>query len=167
MAISTAGSKSAMRGNNSFLIMRIAHTSFSSVLLSKSQLADNCSGPLSLSVIDWEISHVGSLASDIAQMFAGLYLLDNSQSTTAGCAMIAAFSAGYGALTDEVAFRVASEFGARLLSVPSHEPGDSSDSQAREVLELGRDMVVHVECKDKAWFRGGILDGIFTFDVTR
>jgi hypothetical protein len=137
-----------------------------SVLLSKSQLADN-SGPLSLCVIDWEISHVGSLASDIAQMFAGLYLLDRLQSISAGCAIIAAFSAGYGALADEVTFRVASEFGVRLLAVPSHEPGDSSDSQAREILELGRDMVVHAEGRDKAWFRGGILDGIFTFDVTR
>jgi hypothetical protein len=166
--ILTAESKYATRGDNSLLVMRIAHTSFSSVLLSKSQLADSCS-PLSLCVIDWEISHVGSLASDTAQMFAGLYLLDHSQSTTAGCAMIAAFSAGYGALTDEVAFRVASEFGVRLLSVsvPSHEPGDSSDSQVREILELGRDMVVHAEDRDKAWFRGGVLDGIFTFDVTR
>jgi hypothetical protein len=97
-------------------------------------------------------------------MFAGLYLLDHSQATTAGCAMIAAFAAEYGALTDEVAFRVTSEFGARLLSVPSHEPGDSSDSQAREILELGRDMVVHAEGRDKAWFRGGILDAIFTFE---
>jgi hypothetical protein len=97
-------------------------------------------------------------------MFADLYLLDQIQSITAGCAMITAFSAGYGALTDEVAFRLTSEFGAHLLSVPTHEPGEISNSQAREILKLGRDMVVHAEGKDKAWFRGGILDGIYTFE---
>ncbi|KAJ5203149.1 hypothetical protein N7449_005228 [Penicillium cf. viridicatum] len=104
----------------------------------------------------WELSQVGSAASNIGQMFAGLYSLAHFQSITAGSAMIASFSAGYGALTDELAFRVISEFGTYLLSWPCRELGDVGDSQVKEILNLGRNMIIHAERQDKAWFRGGV-----------
>ncbi|KAL5685070.1 hypothetical protein EMGR_004656 [Emarellia grisea] len=136
------------------------------VLLSNGPLsAEFC--PLDLRVIDWELSQLGSIAVDLGQMFAELYALSHFHSVTAASAMISSFMAGYGSLRDELAFRVALEFGMHLSLWPCREPANNGDQLVKRCVCLGKDMIVHAEEKDKLWFRSGILDSIFDFEEPR
>ncbi|GKZ33665.1 hypothetical protein AbraIFM66950_003694 [Aspergillus brasiliensis] len=116
---------------------------------------------LSLSIIDWEVSQLGSVAIDLGQMLAELYLLTHFQSVTVASGMILPFMVGYGSLKDEMAFRVALEFGMHLVLWPCRGSSIRDDLLVENCVCLGKDMIVHAEEKDKLWFRGGVLDSIF------
>ncbi|PYH77204.1 hypothetical protein BO82DRAFT_345428 [Aspergillus uvarum CBS 121591] len=118
---------------------------------------------LSLSIIDWETSQLGSVAIDLGQMFAELYVLAHFQFVTVASRMISPFMVGYGPLNDELAFRVALEFGIHLVLWPCREPCIRDDPLVTRCVGLGKDMIVHAEEKDKLWFRDGVLDSIFEF----
>ncbi|KAL3260599.1 hypothetical protein ABHI18_004441 [Aspergillus niger] len=118
---------------------------------------------LSLSIIDWEVSHLGSVAIDLGQMLAELYVLTHFHSVTVASGMITQFIIGYGQLKDELAFRVALEFGVNLVLWPCREPSIRDEPLTERCVHLGKDMIVHAEEKDKLWFRDGVLDSIFIF----
>lgn len=118
--------------------------------------------PVTLYIIDWELSHIGSIVSDIGQMLSGMYLLTHFHSVRYGAAMISSFMQGYGPVTDEQAFRIALDFGTHLVLWPCRQPG--SDEQLIETcVGMGKEIIVHAEGRHKLWFRGGVLDGIFGF----
>ncbi|KAI2865659.1 hypothetical protein CBS12448_1956 [Aspergillus niger] len=118
---------------------------------------------LSLSIIDWEVSHLGSVAIDLGQILAELYVLTHFRSVTVASGMITQFMVGYGKLKDELAFRVALEFGVNLVLWPCREPNIRDEPLIERCVRLGKDMIVHAEEKDKPWFRDGVLDSIFIF----
>lgn len=92
--------------------------------------------------------------------------------------MIGAFIKAYGSLLDgeeeeeeeEVAWRVALVFGVHLMVWPWRVPGwvdgeGEEDRVAGELMErcvrMGRDCCVSAYGRDREFFRGGVLSGLF------
>jgi hypothetical protein len=137
-------------------------TTSNSILLHDGPIpAEDSGSTLQLLVIDFELSHVSSLAFDLGQAFAELYLLSHFRNISAGKDMISAFMAGYGKLDDDMALRVALHFGVHLIVCPCRVPGWGEAEIMEKCVEFGRDCCTHAWAGDKEWFRGGVLDKVF------
>ncbi|KAJ5617722.1 kinase-like domain-containing protein [Penicillium hordei] len=119
--------------------------------------------PISLCVIDWELSRIGSIASDVGQMLSGIYLLTVFNSFQAGPKMISSFMHGYGPVTDELAFRIALDVGTQLVLWPCQQADNYDDHLIEMCVDMGHKIILHAEKQAKPWFRGGVFDSIFCF----
>lgn len=64
-------------------------------------------------------------------------------------------------LSEEMAFRTAIHVGVHLVIWGSTVPGWGSEQQIKEVVKVGRDLIVHGWNKNRAWFEGGALECLF------
>ncbi|KAH7159709.1 kinase-like domain-containing protein [Dactylonectria estremocensis] len=119
---------------------------------------------LDLCIIDWELAQLSTPAYDLGQLFAELFFLTHFKSVLAGTALISSFMKGYGPLSEEMAFGIAADFGAHLVLWPHRNSGVSEVEVAEACVRIGRDAIVHAEERDKLWFNGGVLHGIFSSD---
>jgi len=71
--------------------------------------------PLKIYIIDWELSHLSSIAFDLGQMFAELFELKHFKDINAGVWLIESFMDGYGPVDVELAFRTAVHVGTHLI----------------------------------------------------
>ncbi|KAJ5960800.1 uncharacterized protein N7479_007950 [Penicillium vulpinum] len=116
---------------------------------------------LTMFIVDWELSHIGSRALDLGQMIAELYETKLFKNADGGVWIIRGFLEGYGTLNDEMAFRTAIHVGVHLICWGSRVPGWGTEKQVEEVVKVGRDLIVHAWSKDKAWFAEGALGCLF------
>ncbi|KAH8801684.1 kinase-like domain-containing protein [Xylogone sp. PMI_703] len=117
--------------------------------------------PLEIYVIDWELSHVSSLAFDLGQMFAEIYELKHFKDIDAGVWLIESFMEGYGKIDDDLAFKTAIHVGTHLICFGSRVAGWGSKEQVEAVVETGRDFIVRARNKDKYWFSNTALRSLF------
>ncbi|KAH8789101.1 kinase-like domain-containing protein [Hyaloscypha sp. PMI_1271] len=117
--------------------------------------------PIKLFVIDWELSHISSLAFDLGQMFAELFELKHFKDIDAGVWLIEAFMQGYGNIDDDFAFRTAIHVGVHLICWGSRVQGWGTKEQVEKVVEVGRDFVVKGWEKDRAFFESTALKCVF------
>jgi hypothetical protein len=96
-------------------------------------------------------------------MLSGIYILTLFHSVRSGAAIISSFTHGYGKVSDEQAFRIAVDFGTYLVLWPSRQPENSDDQLIEKCVVTGKDIIVHAEGRNKLWFRGGVLHGLFDF----
>ncbi|KAI1757474.1 kinase-like domain-containing protein [Xylaria castorea] len=112
-------------------------------------------------VIDWEMSQIGVPNLDLGQMIAELYELKLYKNITAGLWMAQGFVEGYGAVSDDFAFRTAIQIGTHLVSFGTSVRGWGTPEQVETVACTGRDIIVHAWQKDLEWFRRGDLACLF------
>ncbi|RDW88691.1 hypothetical protein BP6252_00723 [Coleophoma cylindrospora] len=132
------------------------------VILPNAPFPASPESPLKMFIIDWELSHIGSIAFDLGQMFAELFELKHFKSIDAGTELIAAFMQGYGRLPRDLAFRTAVHFGTHLICWGSSVQGWGTKEQVEKVVEIGRDFVTRAWAGDREWFVGSPLDCLFT-----
>jgi hypothetical protein len=131
-----------------------------SVLLPDILLSD-VETPIKLFVIDWELSHISSLAFDLGQMFAELFELKHFKDIDAGLWLIEAFMDGYGEVDEDFAFRTTMHVGVHLICWGSRVQGWGTKEQVEKLVEVGRDFVVKGWEKDGRFFKGTALKCLF------
>jgi len=131
-----------------------------SVLLKNAPL-QGADEPLTIFVIDWELSHLSDLAFDLGQMFAELFELKHFKDINAGVWLIEAFMKGYGKLGEDMAFRTAIHVGVHLICWGSSVQGWGTEEQVKKVVEMGRGFVLKGWEKDQEYFDGTPLDCLF------
>jgi hypothetical protein len=112
-------------------------------------------------VVDWEVSHLNSIAYDLGQMFAELFEVKHYRDIDAGPWLIGAFKRGYGGLEVDEAFRAAVHMGVHLIGYGSSVPGWGSEAQIQDIVKVGRDCVVHGWRKNAAFFSDTPLGCLF------
>lgn len=112
-------------------------------------------------VVDWEMCQIGAQALDLGQMIAELYETKLFKNVNCGVWVIEGLLEGYGPLSEEMAFRTAIHVGVHLVVWGSTVAGWGSEQQIKEVVEVGRDFIVHGWNKNRAWFEGGALECLF------
>lgn len=132
-----------------------------SVLLPNAAFPQIETEPLKLFIIDWELSHIGSIAFDLGQMFAELFELKYFKDIDAGTWLIKAFMQGYGPISQDLAFMTTVHFGAHLICWGSSVQGWGTKEQVEKVVEIGRDHVTKGWTRERQWFVGGPLDCLF------
>lgn len=136
------------------------YISFYSILLPDAPIVSE-DAPLELYVIDWELSHVSSIAFDLGQMFAEIFELKHFKDLDAGIWLIEAFMAGYGKLDEELALKTAIHTGTHLICWGSRVSGWGNKEQVEAVVEIGRDFIIKGWNKDRQWFQSSPLKSLF------
>lgn len=75
--------------------------------------------------------------------------------------MLEGFSAGYGNVDDEFAFRTAMHIGTHLVCFGSRVPGWGSAGQVEQVVRRGKELIVRAWHNDRDWFEAGDLACLF------
>ncbi|KAI1384638.1 kinase-like domain-containing protein [Hypoxylon trugodes] len=112
-------------------------------------------------VIDWEMAQIGKRNLDVGQMIGELYQLKLYKDISAGLWMVQGFVDGYGAVSEEFAFRTAIQFGAHLVSFGTVVSGWGTPTQVENCARVGRDIIVYAWKKDRRWFEENDLGCLF------
>ncbi|RDL39456.1 uncharacterized protein BP5553_03796 [Venustampulla echinocandica] len=115
------------------------------------------STPLNVLVVDWELSHLSTVAFDLGQMFAELFELKHFKGIDAGIWLIESFMQGYGPVEEDLAFNTAIHVGTHLICWGSTVQGWGTKEQIEGVVEIGRGFVVKGWEKDASFFKGTAL----------
>ncbi|KAI0881882.1 kinase-like domain-containing protein [Annulohypoxylon maeteangense] len=145
--------------------LQVIHGDFWSgnILLPKGPIQEGDDVPMF--VVDWEMAQLGKLNLDLGQMIAELYELKLYKGIAAGLWMVQGFVNGYGAVSEDFAFRTAIQAGAHLVNFGTSVQGWGTQEQVENCARIGRDIVVHAWKKDRRWFEEGDLACLF--DITR
>jgi hypothetical protein len=122
-------------------------------------------GGINLFIIDWELAQFGRKEYDLGQMIGDLYERKHFNGTENALWIIQGFVAGYGVLSDDMAFRVAIHAGVHIIgwyirrnpSAPFKEPPE----QIREAIRVGTDFIVKGWEKNRKWFEASELRCLF------
>lgn len=120
-----------------------------------------------LHIVDWEFAQFGHRAYDVGQMIADLYERKHFLDVEGALWGIDAFIDGYGAVSEDMAFRIAIHAGVHLVTWMKRGPplhmraAWATLERARAVVELGMNFVLKGWERDRGWFRGSILAGLF------
>jgi len=95
-------------------------------------------------------------------MFAELYQLKHFKDNEAGIWLIESFIQGYGKLDDELAFKVLIHVGVHFISFwKSRVLWWGTEEQCRELVVVGRDLIVGAWEKKREAFRGSVWEKLF------
>ncbi|KAH7342671.1 kinase-like domain-containing protein [Rhexocercosporidium sp. MPI-PUGE-AT-0058] len=130
------------------------------VLLPNGPIPDS-TDPMTVFIIDWELSQVSSPAFDLGQMFAELFELKHFKNIDAGIWLIEAFMQGYGNIDEKMAFKTAIHVGTHLLCFGSVVQGWGTDEQVEDVVRVGGEWIVKGWEGDRKFFEGGPLGSLF------
>jgi len=122
--------------------------------------------PLFVTIIDWELAQVSSPVYDLGQFFAELYLLYHFKARLEALTIIDAFLASYGPLPGDLAFRTAVHFGVHLVVWPPVTPGWGDGEQLKDCVRVGAGYIHAGLQRDRRFFAGGPLKGLFTSATT-
>ncbi|KAL4999276.1 kinase-like domain-containing protein [Aspergillus recurvatus] len=136
------------------------------VLIPKTPLEDQAASPTTptpLFITDWELAQRGTRALDLGQMIAELYMLKHYKDIDAGLWIIEGFAEGYGYdhTTQEMAFRTLIHVGVHFIFWGSKILGWGSQEQVRNLIELGRELVVRAWERDRTWVDGKSWEILF------
>lgn len=120
---------------------------------------------IDLFVVDWELAQFGRKEYDLGQMIGDLYERKHFFNADSALCIIQGFAAGYGALSDDEAFRIAIHVGQHLIcwyirrdpTDPFAEPLE----QIQDAIQIGTDFIVKGWQKDREWFEGSELACLF------
>ena len=112
-------------------------------------------------VVDWEVCQFNLPSFDVGQMIAELYELSLFKGIDEGKWLIEGFTAGYGRMNEDFAFRAALGIGTHLIAWGPKAPGWGSEEQVKQVVGVGKDIVLNAWRHDRAWFESGDLACLF------
>lgn len=119
--------------------------------------------PPQLGIIDWEFAQFGHRSYDLGQIVGDLYEKAVFLKSDTKCVM-EAIIAGYGELSDDMAFRTAIYVGVHLIGWYHRRPR-TAPPVAREVviagLTIGRDFICKGWEKDRKFFESTALASLF------
>ncbi|XDG01157.1 hypothetical protein ABKA04_000772 [Annulohypoxylon sp. FPYF3050] len=129
--------------------LQVVHGDFWSgnILLPKTPIEEGVDVPMF--VIDWEMAQLGKLNLDLGQMIAELYKLKLYKDITAGLWIIQGFVNGYGAVSEDFAFRTAIQVGAHLISFGTLVQGWGTQEQVENCAHVGKEVIVHASLSDQ------------------
>lgn len=118
-----------------------------------------------LFIIDWEFSQFGRKEYDLGQIIGDLYERKHFMGAESALWIIQGFTAGYGVLSDEKAFRIAIHAGVHLICwyirrnpmAPFTEPPE----QIENAIRIGADFIEKGWKRDRAWFKKSELACLF------
>lgn len=113
-------------------------------------------------VVDWESCQLGLRQLDLGQMIAELYELSLFKGIAEGTWLIEGLAAGYGRIDDEFAFRTILHVGTHIVCWGSRVPGWGTDAQVRQVVGVGKELILRAWKRDRAWFEGSDLACLFS-----
>ncbi|KAF2671864.1 hypothetical protein BT63DRAFT_422377 [Microthyrium microscopicum] len=119
---------------------------------------------LSLHVIDWELSHVGSIVYDLGQLIGTLVELSHSRGIKPAEWIVDSFLEGYGRIEEEVAFQIAIHVGAHLICWIKRGPPTRPPEvmkRGESLLGIGRDFILNGWANDRQFFEGTVLACLF------
>ncbi|OTA81773.1 hypothetical protein M434DRAFT_401239 [Hypoxylon sp. CO27-5] len=142
--------------------LQVIHGDFWSgnILLPKDTIEEGAEVPMF--VIDWETSQIGKPNLDLGQMIAELYELKLYKDILGGLWMVQGFVDGYGAVSEDFAFRTAIQVGAHLISFGTAVPGWGTPEQVENCARTGKEIIVHAWKRDRDWFEQGDLACLFS-----
>lgn len=118
-----------------------------------------------LAIIDWESCQFGPRAFDIGGIVGDMCERNHFKGVQAALSAMEGFIAGYGAVSEALAFRVAMHAGVFLITWYNRRAPDSPLPAplevARAAMALGVQFIVRGWEKDKAWFKKSILASLF------
>jgi len=111
-----------------------------------------------LFIIDWEFAQFGHRSCDLGQIVGDLYERKTYGNLDTAISTMEGVIDGYGALSDEMAFRTAIYVGVHLISWYNRRPLPGVIVAG---LTGGRDFMVKGWEKDRAFFQGSALGSLF------
>ncbi|KAL2075203.1 hypothetical protein VTL71DRAFT_145 [Oculimacula yallundae] len=116
-------------------------------------------------IIDWEFAQFGHRSCDIGQLLGDLYERKLYRNLDIAMSVMKGVIVGYGAMSDEMAFRTSIYLGSHLISWyhrrPQKGPNVSSPEVTLAGLKLGRDFMVKGQERDRAFFDDSVLASLF------
>ncbi|KAL7626920.1 hypothetical protein AAE478_003694 [Parahypoxylon ruwenzoriense] len=142
--------------------LQVVHGDFWSgnILLPNTPIQEGVDVPMF--VIDWEMAQLGVHSVDLGQMIAELYELKLYKSIFGGLWMAQGLVDGYGAVSEDSAFRTAIQIGAHLICFGTSVPGWGTQEQIENCARVGKDIIIHAWEKDRPWFEQGDLACLFS-----
>ncbi|EHK99892.1 hypothetical protein M7I_4217 [Glarea lozoyensis 74030] len=125
------------------------------IVLPNTPFQDTPSTPTPIYIVDWELTCLSLPFFDVGQMCAELYELKLFKNIDAGLTLISSFISGYGPVSRGFAFDVVIFVGNHLLCWGTRVAGWGTPEQIREVVVVGREMVVKGWEKDERFFGEG------------
>jgi hypothetical protein len=117
-------------------------------------------------VIDWEFAQFGHRCYDLGQIVGDGCERKVYNNVHTGIPVMEGVIAGYGPLSDEMAFRTAIHVGVHLIGYynrrPKQGPWAASPEAIVAGLTVGRDFIVKGWEKDRKFFEGSLLASLFT-----
>lgn len=118
-------------------------------------------------VVDFELSQLGDPSQDLGQCFAELYLLYHFRNLKSAWQIICSLAEGYvtgrsGGKNDDLGFAVAMHMGIHLIVLSWRVGGwDKGREKMTACVRFGNDCLVKGWRRERQWFKGGCLDGLF------
>jgi hypothetical protein len=120
---------------------------------------------MNLYIIDWELAQFGKSEYDVGQMIGDLYERKHFLDVDSALWVIQGFVAGYGPLSDAMAFRVAIHAGVHLICWYIRRnptaPFLEDPALIKGAIRTGTDFIVKAWEKDHAWFESSPLACLF------
>ncbi|KAF5616030.1 cytoplasmic trna 2-thiolation 2 [Fusarium tjaetaba] len=110
------------------------------ILLPDTPLAKGTHTPIR--IVDWEMVQIGVRPLDLGQAIAELWQLRLYKDIAAGEWLIQAFADGYGAVSDDFAYRTVIHVGVHLICLGSQTPGWGDAEQQKDVVRTGKEIIV-------------------------
>lgn len=119
-----------------------------------------------IAIIDWESCQFGPRAFDIGGMLGDMCERHHFKGVRAALSAMGGFIAGYGPISDALAFRIAMHAGVFLITWYNRRaPGSPLPAPlevVRAAMALGVQFIIRGWEKDKAWFKESIFASLFT-----
>ncbi|EXK94831.1 hypothetical protein FOQG_03644 [Fusarium oxysporum f. sp. raphani 54005] len=112
-------------------------------------------------IVDWEMVQIGVRPLDLGQVIAELWQLKLYKDIAAGEWLIRAFADAYGAVSDDFAYRTVIHVGVHLICFGSQTPGWGDAEQQKDVVRIGKEIIVRAWSRDRGYFVGHVLDSLF------
>ncbi|KAF5972769.1 cytoplasmic trna 2-thiolation protein 2 [Fusarium bulbicola] len=110
------------------------------ILLPDTPLAKGTHTPIR--IVDWEMVQIGVRPLDLGQAIAELWQLKLYKDIAAAEWLIRAFVDGYGAVSDDFAYRTVIHVGVHLICFGSQTPGWGDAEQQKDVVRIGKEIIV-------------------------
>ncbi|KAF5579893.1 cytoplasmic trna 2-thiolation 2 [Fusarium subglutinans] len=125
------------------------------ILLPDTHLAKGTHTPIR--IVDWEMVQIGVRPLDLGQAIAELWQLKLYKDIAAAEWLIRAFVDGYGAVSDDFAYRTVIHVGVHLICFGSQTPGWGDAEQQKDVVRIGKEIIVRAWGRDCGYFVGHVL----------
>ncbi|KAF4498518.1 cytoplasmic trna 2-thiolation 2 [Fusarium agapanthi] len=110
------------------------------ILLPDTPMAKGTHTPIR--IVDWEMVQIGVRPLDLGQAIAELWQLKLYKDIAAGEWLIRAFADGYGAVSDDFAYRTVIHVGVHLICFGSQTPGWGDAEQQKDVVRIGKEIIM-------------------------
>ncbi|TVY43400.1 hypothetical protein LOCC1_G003933 [Lachnellula occidentalis] len=125
-----------------------------------------------LFIVDWEFTQFGHRAYDIGQMIGDLLERKHFMQIDAAVWVLEGFIDGYGAVSEDMAFRIAVHTGVQLITwvtrgPPLHmRPAWATRERVVSIVELGITFILKGWNKDMEWLKSSVLAGLLKDEQT-